>query len=390
VRRRLEDPDAAAVRSTALETIWDFVWRRRVAYFVTLALTLLLLSMPLWVEHAWRPPLLADGRTWIGGVIRLISLMLPDVADPWVETYADNALYFLVLLAAILGVMRYSSSCELRLRDRARHVWQQATSVGVTPGPAPGPSVLQQLRNSFGYQRGLQVFKWKVLPDFVVAPLIAVTGFWLFGGAVTQTTLPYYESRNDLCASAGPDLPELVTARFAFSPRQTCQPVGARVVEGQRYRITFEVMEEWRDGRYSASPLGLPAGAMQWGAGYLGVPFRRVIKARYLQPAIEIRHRRNVLGFNAVHIYPLELEQHGDAQVVYRGEFAAEHGGELLLFANDAVLPFDLRYFYERSGSSAAMRGNWGSACVTVERSDIVINPPAPAGGPACAEPDRR
>ena len=148
LRVRLEEPDATAVRAAALETIWDFVWRRRVAYFVTLGLTALLLSMPLWVHHAWRAPLLADGRTWIGGVIRMISLVLPDFAGPWVDTYADNALYFLVLLAAILGVMRYSSSSELRLRDRARHVWQQATTVGAQPAPAPEPSALQRFRNS--------------------------------------------------------------------------------------------------------------------------------------------------------------------------------------------------------------------------------------------------
>ena len=391
LRVRLEEPDATAVRAAALETIWDFVWRRRVAYFVTLGLTALLLSMPLWVHHAWRAPLLADGRTWIGGVIRMISLVLPDFAGPWVDTYADNALYFLVLLAAILGVMRYSSSSELRLRDRARHVWQQATTVGAQPAPAPEPSALQRFRNSRRYQRGLQIFKWKVLPDLVVAPLIALLGVWLAAGAVTQATLPFFESRNDLCASAGGSLPELTTARLAFSPRETCHAVGARVVEGQRYRVTFEVVDEWKDSSYSASPAGLPAGAMKWGMGYLGVPFRRVIKAHYLQPAIEIRHPRSLAGFNAVHIYPLPLEQQGDAQVVYRGEFEAEHDGELLLFANDAVLPFDLRYFYERSGGSGgAMRGNRGIACVTVERTDLAVTGLPPAGQPVCTDANRR
>jgi hypothetical protein len=308
-----------------------------------------------------------------------------------VNTYADNAFYFLILVAAILGLLRYSSSCELRLRDRARHTWHQATLIGSAPCDTAAPTRLQKFRTAPSYQRGAQTFKWKVLPDFVVAPLITLAGFWLLGGAVTQVALPFLESRSRLCASAGRDLPELIAKQVYFSTRQPCQPVGARVSRGKRYMATFEVIEKWRDGGYSTSPIGLGAGQMRWGAGYLGVPFRRVIKAKYLEPAYEIRHSRGFFGFTAVHIYPLKLEQQGDEQVVYRGEFEAEDDGELLLFANDAVLPFDLRYFYESSGGSGGVdRGNGGTACVTVQRTDVSADPEFLAGAPECASATRR
>ena len=373
LRARLNDPGVEAARSEALEAVWDLVWRRRVTYFITLGLTLLLLSMPLWAGVVWRAPLLADGRTWIGGIIRLISLLLPDFAEPWIDTYADNALYFLALGAVILALMRYSSSRELRLRDKARRIWSSATSANPSVLPSVTPSALQRFRNSRRYQQAVQTFKWNVLPDCVVAPLIALTGLWVAGGAITQVSLPFLESRNDLCASAGANLPELHAIRLSFSTRESCRSAGARVTRGKKYTVSFEVIDPWRDGSYSSSPLGLGAGDMRWGAGYLGVPFRRVIKANYLQPAIEVRHPRVLAGFNAVHIYPLELTQQGDGQVLYRGEFEAEDDGELLLFANDAIVPFALKYFYERSGgSSGENQGNRGTACVTVTRSDFV------------------
>src|SRR6185295_14082068 len=139
LRARLVEPAIVESRGAALEAVWDLVWRRRVAYFVTIGLTLLLLSMPMWVDKVWAAPVLGDGRNWIGGLIRLISLFLPGFLEPWVNTYADNAFYFLLLAGAIVGVLKYSSSRELRLRDRARHIWRQAVTVGGPPCDVPQP-----------------------------------------------------------------------------------------------------------------------------------------------------------------------------------------------------------------------------------------------------------
>ena len=76
---------------------------------------------------------------------------------------------------------------------------------------------------------------------------------------------------------------------------------------------------------------------------------------------------------------------------MYRAEFEAERDGELLLFANDAVLPFSPRYFYERTGRPApGQRGNTGTACVTIQRADLASQPPGAAHSPICAEAARR
>jgi uncharacterized protein (DUF2235 family) len=387
LRARLGEPAIVESRGAALEAVWDLVWRRRVAYFVTIGLTLLLLSMPMWADKVWAAPVLGDGRNWIGGLIRLISLFLPGFLEPWVNTYADNAFYFLVLAGAVVAVRKYSSSRELQLRDRARHVWRQAVRVGGPPCDAPTQTRLQRFRNDPRYQRFVQNVKWRILPDGVILTVTVALGVWLLAGAATQIALSFLETGTRLCAPAGPDVPELTATRIDFSTRQTCVPAGVRVVRGQRYTVAFEVVEEWRDGRNKTMPLGLEAGEMHWGFGYLCVPFRRVIKARYLQPAIEIRQPRKVFGLNFVHIYPLELAQQGDSGLVYRGSFEAKRDGELLLFANDGVWLFDLPYFYERSGEP---RGNAGTACVTLQRADFATTTPSAGMSDSCAKADRR
>jgi hypothetical protein len=391
LRARLREEDEAGGRARSLEALWDLVWRRRVAYFVTLGLTLLLVTMPAWVAKVPGPPLLGDGRTWIGSVIRLMEFFLPGFLAPWVDTYADNAFYFLLVAAAIGLVMAYSSACELKLRDRARDIWRNATTVGGEPTEAAPPTRLEQFRNATTYQRWMQRFKWQFLPNAVVAPLIALAGLWLLAGLTTQVWLTWMDSGGALCTPATTALPELTASRIDFSTRATCGTLGARVIEGQRYVVTLDVVDDWRDGPSAASPVGLAASEMRWPAGFLGVPFRRVVNARYLQPAIEIREAPRRWHLNNVYVYPLNATRQGDAGLVYTAEFEAAHDGELLLFANDAVLPGIPRFFYEETGGSTpGTQGNGGTACVTIIRADLKGQALGPPHSPVCETAFRR
>jgi uncharacterized protein (DUF2235 family) len=395
LRARLEDPEICSARAQAIEKVWDLVWWRRVNYFATLILTLLLAAMPLWADRLGSPPLLADGRTWIGGVIRIVGLALPGFLESWVNTYADNAFYFLILAIAIAVLLTVGTRLERKMRDQGRGIWRCA--VGGSAPPAAPASWLQRLRNGRTYQRRIQVMKWTLLPNFVVAPLMVLFLLWLAAGIYTQARLPGLEKGKRLCPPVGGPVPDLEINRLDFSTRATCHNVGARIVKGERYVVTFEVVEPWRDGSQKASPMGLAAADLPWGLGYFGVPFRRVVNASYLQPTIQIRpEKRRLQLFNDVHIYPLEVSQQGDSGTTYRAEFVADETGELSIFANDAVLPFrsdimgkyNVRYFYEHSGSKEGERGNAGTACVTVERSDLVGTPAEPVT-PVCIEAAR-
>jgi len=387
LRERLADPAIARSRALALEAVWDWVWWRRVAYFVTLGLTLLLVLMPAWVEEVYPPPVLSDGRTWLGTLIRGTAVFLPSAVEPWIATYADNSVYFLLLAGATSLVILYSARCELRLRDQARRVWRESIAIGGPPPRTSEPSGLQRFRNAIVYQRAIQAFKWAVLPNGVVAPLILVAGLWLAAGTYTQARLPWLEKGTSLCSPMGPSLPELTVAQFDFSPRESCVPTGVSVRKGQPYLVTFDVVDEWRDSTYAASPEGLAASNLDLGIGYLGSIFRRVVHAGYLQPAIEIRPGSRPRQLDNVYIYPLEVEREERGGTSYVAEFTAEQSGELLMFANDSVSPFNLRYFYEESGWTE--KGNFGSACVTIRRADL-LKPRVNPASPVCLEAAER
>jgi uncharacterized protein (DUF2235 family) len=439
---RLTHPDAARARAHRLERVWNYVWIRRVSYFIALALTLLLATMPVWIGRAPEPPTLADGRTWIGGIIGLLALLLPGFASDWIQVYADNPFYFLALGLSILLSYLFSNWLERVLRDRGREVWRSA--VGIDP-PADEPESeapsarrskwqeawravlwawrpigkalrlirdawrairrwlgdrLMTLRNSFGYQRSLQLFKWRILPDLFFGPLLLGLVVWLALSFYVQAALPALENGDQLCKpSPARALSDLTAIRRDFRTRDLCSTSLGRVQKDQRYVVTLEVVESWKDGSLPASPEGVRARDFPWGLGYLGVPLRRVVDASYLQPLFEIRPRRIDGVFRNVRIDMLEMKAGGDSPTVYRSEFVARKTGELFIFANDAMLPFDLdtrfgkldyAYFYTRSGSGKA-RGNRGTACLTVESADAAGKPmgPPPSGG-ICAEAARR
>jgi uncharacterized protein (DUF2235 family) len=393
---RLNDPDVAAARATAAESIWNRVWWRRITYFATLGATLLLVALPLFVGRLPAPPVLADGRTWIGGVIRLLTVVLPTFAGEWIDVYADNPVYFLLLAAVILALLAFGTWMERTLRDRARAMWRRALLD--EGGFVPRRSWVQSFRTSSRYQRTVQVFKWYVLPDAIITPIAAFLLFGVVFATYVQSALPFFENGTRLCQPSATRPADITRVSRDFATRDLCSQSFGWVRAGDRYVVTIDVVEPWADATLAASPEGLPASDFPAGLGYLALPLKRVIGADYLQPLFEIRARdrsRNVLTGN-VQIYPLTAPQVGDSRTRFRGEFKAARAGELFLFVNDAMLPFttapfgeyDYRYFYRASGGTETEPGgNRGTACVTVESADAARMPsePAPAGCTAVA-----
>lgn len=398
LRSRLESPSEVQARVRATEAVWDLVWWRRVVYFTTLFLTVVLLALPLFAHNLPHPPLLADGRTWVGGIIRLLAVLLPEFAATAVEVYADYPFYFLVLVGLIGGCLAVSTWLERWLRDRARQMWSAAIS-GHAPAPAE-ISWLERFRNNARYQRFLQSFKWRFLPDVVVTPAIVLMGAWLGLVVYTQSWLPFLENSAELCRPSTGPIADLSTAAVDFHTRDVCSASVGRVYEGERYVVMFDVLEPWFDAHLAATPAGLPASEFPWGLGYVAAPLRRVIEANYLQPLLEIRETGRGGAFIAsnVQIYTLAPQPVGDSKTLYRAEFEAARTGELFLFVNDAMIPsrrkwfgVDYRYFYEAAGTGTA-RGNRGTACVRIERANLgAVQAHAPvAEGSVCAAAARR
>ena len=249
-----------------------------------------------------------------------------------------------VLAACIWVTMRYGAAKERKLRDVARQIWQAAADItGPLPQPA-GASGLARFRNAANYQRGMQVFKWRVLPDYTFLPIIVFVAGWLGAGGVTQTYLPWLESGTALCASPG-SVRTLVQYRqhlpaWRYLPRRARER-GARQTVSRR--AASGPKDPWFDGSHPTDPKGLRARDLGL-AGILGGPFRRVIEANFLQPVIEIRRPPGSWRLNNAFITPLALDE--KEPQLFVGEFKAGVSGELFVFANDAVALHDPAYFY--------------------------------------------
>ncbi len=360
LRDRLEAPDVQKARAAAFEAVWDGVWHRRVAYFIAIAFTLLLVTMPIWIARVSNGGILADGRTWIDAPIRAVGALLPAMFQGWIDTFANNPFYTFLLAVCIWVTMRYGAAQERKLRDLARHIWHAAANI---TGPVPQPATesgLARFRNAANYQGWMQVFKWRVLPDFVFLPVIVFVAVWLGAGGVTQGYLPWLESGTALCTSPGGSVQRLVQYESTFQPGKTCHAVHESVELGKRYRVELRVAatDPWFDGSHPTDPKGLRARDLGL-TGILGGPFRRVIEANFLQPVIEIRQPSGSWRLSNAHLTPLALDEKEPR--LFIGEFKAGASGELFVFANDAVSLLDPTYFY-----TSRLGKNHGSAVLKI------------------------
>jgi uncharacterized protein (DUF2235 family) len=393
-RRRLARDGVVKRLGREIEQAWDLVWARRIVYFATVFATILLIMIPLgignWNIFAGQDDKVSalmmptDDRNWFGNLIRLPTAFLPEFTRPWIEGLARNPVKPILLVVLILILNRLGSWFDRKLRDRAGQAWQRALGPYRKPAPMPR-SPVESLRRSSTYQLPLKIFKWYVLPSLIGVGILAMLA-WVALAIGTQSALPSLEAGNSLCA------PSRTTdtsgaAYVDFQTDQLCNRTGMLVEADHLYTITFEVGESWSDGRRGTTPLGATALDVGW-AGVLGIPLRRVVNARYLQPLAEVRRG------DQVEIYALELEQVEGGAARYRASFRSRQAGELFLFSNDAVLPLPpaadadggggsglgVEYFYV----SGAGR-NAGNACVTVQAEQVLTMAPPPAGS-LCAK----
>jgi uncharacterized protein (DUF2235 family) len=345
----------AAEREDRQETLRDAVWKRRVLYFLTVAASLGVATMPLWVD-LWRVPFCEDSRCVAGPIISLLAFVLPGFAEYWIDAFAASPVLLAILVGLIVVFRILSSSLERKLRDGTRLVWRQALAGRIETGPRR--TAIRALRTSPAYQAMLSFIKWQALPFLFGLAMLLLLVF-AFLAAVAQVRLGWgegrglFECRDDAGSPAN------------FRTAEPCNRMGVRVVRNETYEVRFHVLETWRDGddpRNAADPLGIAAMDLRpWGAGPAGALLRRVIGARYLQPIVAIETD----AYPAVHMMKLGLTRQRDGS--YSGEFTAAADGRLNMFANDAVPAFGSpSYFYDGSPSAA----NRGSACVAISRRE--------------------
>ena len=352
------------------ERIWDFVLLRRIAYFAAVAATIGLLTMPLWV-HGWPYPEGQDGRAVMQRLTSWSQYVPVAWLKPWIRAFEINPAWFLSLLAGVLLSGWAGGFLQGVARSRSYALWVERIDGRSFTQPLPG--LLTRLRNGKVYQRTLQIVKWRVLPA-LAALVLALTIVWLGLAALTQVFWAIEEPR--ICRGATKTEGDTATA-ITYSTKDACALLG-EVERGNRYEVSIEVIEPWKDGSLPVVPTASLAGVDDYSEPgsetrrakaiqALGIPFRRLVDARYLQPVVKLRsfERRGLVARTVVS--KLDTVAAGDDR--YVAHFEATSDAEAYFFVNDAAFLGAHKYFYGN---------NEGTARVTLVKLTGTAQPPTP------------
>lgn len=340
-------------RAHRQESVWNWVWRKRVLYFSSIFLALALALFPL-----YRPATtVCEGwDCFLSPIVRWAGLFLPDFVSWWLKAYGSHPGVFFTLLFAFAWCLYVNSRLQIRIFDRMRLLWQPfldqpGTPVAVSPLP---DNFLYRYRTNFFYRLFFRQLWRDVIPTALAGILIL---FMLAG--FTRGLYTIMNAAGFVCGSASAVQAEAgIKGRGVFSCSNICWSSGLSVVMGRRYRITIRVDEKhpWRDDTIETGPAGFGQEKMTL-AMNPGLAFRRHMAEPWFKPIVRI-------GCEGSDEYPLNPVDGGALRPDTRelvAEITARRSGELFLFVNDAVLPipgyFDLFY-----------RNNHGRATVSVTR----------------------
>jgi hypothetical protein len=129
--------NGATQRCLAQQNVWDIVWRKRGIYFLTVFATAYLLAYPLfrdtypYEEARTRLHLVSD-------IVRLLGSWLPAFAKRWLDAYAQEPGWFLVMLLLVFFLTWLGSSLAASIKNRMRPVWVKSLP-GTNPAPVTVP-----------------------------------------------------------------------------------------------------------------------------------------------------------------------------------------------------------------------------------------------------------
>ncbi|MGH8383174.1 DUF2235 domain-containing protein [Pseudomonas sp.] len=368
----------------AREDVYNTVWRRRVAYFLTLFVSLTLAAMPLFA------PARASCQDTLCVVSKPISLLdhvLPSFASTWTASFASNPNLFLPLILVLFLCMAWGKHLDTTIRDKMRRVWYgiaplKPKSVASMP-PLRRPPLLdksiQRLRTHAAYKAFMYILSYRLMP-FVFVLAILLGGLML----LSQPLFAWGAASGTLCQAQGNSASDKVS--FWFDTRTLCAYSGMQVRQGRTYQVSLQVPDQWRwsDKSIPANPGGFecPLAFTTSVVMALSTPARRHVGQPWFQTMVRVGANGN--DSYALPIKPEEplLVEHCkktkiqewpkgwrcppdavslEGGRVFNSTFTARADGPLFFYVNDAVSwPFFSDYFY---------RNNQGCARVTVTQS---------------------
>jgi uncharacterized protein (DUF2235 family) len=377
-----ESPAAAAARDSGQVQVWNDVWRRRVNYFATVAVSLALALLP-----ALEGSSLLEANSPFGlsrlatpfaqlasSLIQATERFLPAFAQIWLDAFARHPGVFSVLVVALVGLLLRGGALQRRIHDRMHALWRPLHGQGVSPPKSGwGNKWIQAVRTCPVYQTVLQRAKWQAVPFvFGASALIALVVI-----AASPVVLGVYRSRIHAAEADGTicGVPKSTVAEAPdeFDISDLCKDTGIDVKAGKTYSISLTVLEPWSDGTIDTTPGGFGPERMTWPLGYLAIPLRRSLGGNWLQPFAAVVPSAERSG-HAVRApqRPLQLDFRPAGfrpdGPHYVARFEAPEAGRVRLWVNDVVVPWQVLLMPWRGLTQAYYLNNRGKAAFDIHQ----------------------
>ena len=339
VQNPYETPAEAAARALVQERIWNYVWLRRLVYFLTMAATFHLAAF--WLFHGRNAAHeFGSSVRLVSEFVRLVGSLLPDSLHWWTDWYAGNPEWFAggVIIAAILTAVGLQLSGTIS--DLMRINWN---SKGATD-PVP----VSRFQRSISALRANRFYRWiiragrrQVLPLFSVLFLA-----WVVLTSASHFLFNIADSAGAYCS--GTDDKKTVKvdkgvvdqdALNSFDTGQVCAPTGLTVKRGYTYEITIVITSDWYDKDIKTDPVGYYIASRPWLSRiplYLGFPLRRLMFRPYFRLVARVGEK----GVDEFFLDPVNVRKDDKPTDLYKARFTADRAGEIFLYVNDAVVGF--------------------------------------------------
>ena len=389
--RSLEDTPKAQLREQHQEvTVWDSVWKRRVAYFATVFVTGLIVLLP-WFAGKFPKgiPFLgaisepekctSSSLCFLAGLTNLLGAVLPGFAQGWVKAIAANPGIFIVLAAAVYLLMNVGMRLRRKITDQMSALWDASKPLGPI-----NRSEISKFRTDPVYVGFFHFIKRYFLPTSLGILMALVLFLHLPIVALNRLPFAWQDARGEHCK---PSLettevsgPSVFAAKSTFDGSEVCWASGLKLKAGATYEIVMVMEGEWLDGDWQ-SPTAKAAADRRWeitktmaawfsrlrdttsnseepkpypadvegllqplpllvrAIGYL---LKRDVSENYFTPIARIvnreRHAAGRAGQDEYVLRPLIPKARGETQTRLVSRIKAASDGELHIYLNDVLI----------------------------------------------------
>jgi hypothetical protein len=350
VANTLHPADPGAPRSHVQDDVWNWIWLRRVVYFLTVFATLFVAAIPYFVIYYPNVGLNSVGG-FVIPIVNAAASFLPAFLEPWFVAFRNAPGFLLAGAIVVLILMTFGTSLQQTIRDVARIAWHSPVGYPALTG---WHRAVYKLRRFGAYKATFYILTHWVFPTAIM--------FWLFLwlafgtantlGLVCKGTGGVEVTQAEIAAQKSAGHGDL------FETRDLCYPTGLKVTHGETYQISLAVKTPWLD---DTIPADLPKGFEKstW-AQLAGIPYKRLIWSNWFAPIIRVGSsgfEEQLPDFKADNEIAPDKNAGSEKSVRWTATFVPRSDGEVFVYVNDTsiFLPWLFTYFYNNNHGSAVV-----------------------------------